>query len=91
MTPTAASRQTEKRTWPLGPLPTVRPAFHPWSFVERSKSIISLGGQDKPGVTHIYGRLSEDDVPMYDTAVMASELPGLEQKLKTMITKLRSW
>ena len=48
--------------------------------MERSKSTISLGEQDKPDVTHKHGRANEDDVPIYGTAFMASESPGVVQK-----------
>ena len=43
VTPTAALAQIEKGTWPLDPLPNIRPGPHFWPFVERIKPTISLG------------------------------------------------
>ena len=64
----------------IDPLPTIRLAPRPWLFVKRSKPTISLGEQDKPDATHIHVRANEDDVPIYGTALMASESSGVEQK-----------
>ena len=73
-TPTAALTHIEKRTWPLDPLPTVRPAPRPWLCVERSKETILIDEQDKLYVTHIHLRVN---VPIYGTALMLSDLPGV--------------
>ena len=78
--PKIASIHIEKSTYPFGPLPATRPAPRPWPFVESNTRTISLGEQDKPNVNHIHGRANEDDVPIYGTALMASESPVVEQK-----------
>ena len=80
MTPTATSTQTEKGTWPLGLLLIIRPAPHPWPFVEGRNPTISFDKQYKSDVTNIHGRANEDDVPIHGTVLMASESPRAEQK-----------
>ena len=80
VTPTVASGHKEGHVaiWTTA---GYHPAPRSWSFVERSTPTISLGKQDKPaGVTHIHGRANKDDVPIYGTALMASESPGAKQK-----------
>ena len=64
----------------IGQLPTIRPSSRPWSFVEQSKLTNLLGEEDKPDVTHIYGRANGDGVPIYGAAPLVSETPGVEQK-----------
>ena len=59
-----ASTQIEKGTWSLDPQPTICPVPCRWSFVEQSKSNVLLGEHDIPDVTHILGRVKEDDVPI---------------------------
>ena len=48
--PATAPRQ-KNDTWPFGPLTVTRP----WPFVEREKPAISLGGQDEPDLSYMYG------------------------------------
>ena len=43
----ATAPKQKNGTWPFGPLTEA----HPWSFVEREKSAISLGGQNKPDLS----------------------------------------
>ena len=78
--PTASSTQTEKDAWLLDPLTTVLPSPRPRPFVERSKSSVSLGEQDKPDVIHIHDRGNQGGVSIYGTALMVSESAGIEQK-----------
>ena len=80
VTSKTASTQTEKDTWPFGPQPTMCPVPRHWPFVERSRPTTSLGEQDKPDGTHIHRRENEDEVPIYGTALMALESPGVERK-----------
>ena len=80
VTPMASSTQIENSTWLLDPLTTMRPAPRPWPFVEQSKLIISLGEQDKSDITHIHGKVHQDDVPIYGTVLMVSEMAGVEQE-----------
>ena len=80
VTSKAVSTQTEKDTWPFGPQPTMCPVPRHWTFVERSRPTTSLGEQDKPDGTHIHRRENEDEVPIYGTARMALESPGVEWK-----------
>ena len=44
------------------------------------QATISLGEQDKPGITHINERASENDVPIDGRARMTSDSPGVEQR-----------
>ena len=59
----------------------MRPAPRPCPFVGRSKLTTSLGGQDKTDVTHIHGKVNQDGVPIYDTALTVSESAGVQHKL----------
>ena len=43
----ATAPKQKNGTWPFGPLTEA----HPWPFVEREKSAISLGGQNKPDLS----------------------------------------
>ena len=55
-------------TWPFGPLTAARP----WPFVEREKLPISLGGQDKPDLSYMYGGIDGEGESLYGTVMMAS-------------------
>ena len=48
----------------------------PWPFVEREKSAISLGGQDEPDLSYMYGGTDGEGEPLYGTTLMAS-VPGV--------------
>ena len=55
-------------TSPFGPLTAARP----WAFVERKNPGISLGGQDEPGLSYMYGGTDGEGEPLYGTALTAS-------------------
>ena len=65
--PATAPRQ-KNGTWPFGPLTAVRP----WPFVEREKPAISLGGQDEPDLSYMYGGTDDEVEPPYGNALMSS-------------------
>ena len=73
--PATAPRQ-KNGTWPFGPLT----AAHPWPFVEREKPAISLGGQDEPDLSYMYGGADGEGEPLYGTALMASGPAALKHK-----------
>ena len=67
-TKTATTPRQKNSTWPFGLLTMARP----WPFVEREKSAISLGGQDEPNFSYMYGGTDGEGEPLYDTTLMAS-------------------
>ena len=64
----ATTPRKKNGTWPFGPLAVARP----WPFVEREKLPISLGGQDKPDLSYMYGGIDGEGEPLYGTVMMAS-------------------
>ena len=62
-------------TWSFGPL-TVRP----WSFVEREKPAISLGGHDEPDPFYMYGGADGEGEPLYGTTLLASGPAAFKHK-----------
>ena len=63
-------------TWPFGRLT----GACPWSFVEREKPGISLGGQIEPDLSYMYGGTDGEGEPLYGTALIASEPAAFKQK-----------
>lgn len=83
--------QTEG-TWPFGSLKSICSAPRSWSFIEQSRSIISLGKQDRSDVTHIQWKTNRDVQPFYDTALMALKSHGVEGGSMMMVNStLRSF
>ena len=73
--PATAPRQ-KNGTWPFGPLTVARP----WAFVEREKPAISLGGQDEPDFSYMYGGADGEVEPLYGTALMVSGPAAFKHK-----------
>ena len=63
-------------TWPFGPLT----ATFPWPFVEIEKPAISLGRQDEPDLSYMYGGTDGEGEPLYGTDLMASEPSTFKHK-----------
>ena len=73
--PATAPRQ-KNGTWSFGPLTAARP----WPFVEREKSVISLGGQDEPDLCYMYEGADGEGKSLYGTALMASGPAAFKHK-----------
>ena len=73
--PKAVPRQ-KNGTWPFGPLTAARP----WSFVEREKPAISLGGHNEPDLYYMYEGTDGELEPLYGTALIASGPAALKHK-----------
>ena len=73
--PATAPRQ-RNGTWPFGLLITARP----WLFVEREKPAISLGGQDEPYLSYMYGGTNSEGEPLYRTARMVLRPAAFKHK-----------
>ena len=58
--PATAPRQ-KNGTWPFGPMKAARP----WLFVGRENSAISLGEQDEPDLSCMYGGTDGEGEPLY--------------------------
>ena len=73
--PATASRQ-KNGTWPFGPLTAARP----WPSVEREKPAISLGEQDEPYLSYVYGGPDGEGQPPYGTALVVSRPAAFKHK-----------
>ena len=73
--PATVPRQ-KNGTWPFGPLTVTRP----WPFVEIEKPGISLGRQDQPDLSYMYGGTDGEGEPLYGTDLMASEPSTFKHK-----------
>ena len=62
--------------WPFGPLTATRP----WPFVEIEKPAISVGRQDEPVLSYMYGETDGEGEPLYGTDLMASEPSTFKHK-----------
>ena len=73
---TAPEQNHKAATWSFGSLSASRP----WPFEERAKPAISLGGQEKPDFSYMYGTTDGEGEQLYDTALMASRPAEIERK-----------
>ena len=72
----ATAPRKKNGTWPFGSLTAARP----WPFVEREKPAISLGGQDEPDLSYMYGGIDGEGEPVCGTALMASGPAAFKHK-----------
>ena len=73
--PETAPRQ-KNGTWPFDPLTAARPR----PFVECKKPTISLGGQDEPDLSCMYGGADSKGESLYGTALMVSGPAAFKHK-----------
>ena len=73
--PATAPKQ-KNGTWLFGPLTAARPR----PFMESEKPAISLGGQDEPDLSYMYGGTDGEGGPLYGTPLMASGPAAFKHK-----------
>ena len=73
--PATAARQ-KNGTWSFGLLTAARP----WSYAERKKPALLLGGEDELDLSYMYGGAGGKGEPLYGTALVASGPAAFKHK-----------